>query len=102
MSVDVGALGRESFFRSTIATSRRGAFPAVGIEELLEAGLLGRREMGATPYAACRVSSVDYGFRKISDMNFGDKQTGPRRKFRPLKMYPAITTEAPVGGSTYM
>ena len=42
--------------------------------------------MGTTPYAACRVSSVDYKFRKISDMNLGDMQKGAEKDISAPKV----------------
>ncbi len=42
--------------------------------------------MGATPCAMYRVSSVDCRFRKISNVNFGDMQKGPKKDFSAPKV----------------
>ncbi len=82
LGADVGAPGRGSVAGGAVAASRCSALPGGGIDELFEAGLLGRFDMAATPCAACRKSaSVDYRIGKIGGMNFGDRQRGQGRNF---------------------
>ena len=88
LGADVGAPGRGSVAGGAVAASRCSALPGGGIDELLEAGLLGRFDMAATPYTACRKSaSVDYRIGKIGGMNFGAREEFfcPQRCIRRLQ-----------------